>query len=121
MLVKHLKNSNLSLKNNERFKFDVNFYQMPYYWLRFGYLLKILTFIFLVLYLPYTVVLAVLSLITPTFLKSNTVIQIRKKTENFKKCRHYLRILLEKSPDHMLMDYHFYKMSIYLKLASLIT
>jgi hypothetical protein len=87
---------------------------------RFGIFLKIFTAIYLTLYIPYKVILAIVGFIMPTFLRSNTVIQIRKKSENFKKCRHYLRILLEKSPDHMLMDNHFFKMSIYLKLASLI-
>ena len=88
--------------------------------MRFGIFLKIFTAIYLTLYIPYKVILAIVGFIMPTFLRSNTVIQIRKKSENFKKCRHYLRILLEKSPDHLLMDNHFFKMSIYLKLASLI-
>lgn len=47
--------------------------------------------------------------------------QFQKKLENFKKVKHYLQLLKEK-PAHpqLCYDNHFYKMSIYIKMASLI-
>jgi hypothetical protein len=80
----------------------------------------LLSALFVILYGPYKLIISCLWILSPLS-KLNTVIQIKKKAENFRKVRTYLRILKEKVPNELYFDNHFYKMSIYVKLASLIT
>ena len=66
--------------------FERDFYGDEHYWFKFGIMLKLVTLVYLVLYIPYRLMLGVLSIFHPLS-KLNTVIQLRKKHENFLKCK----------------------------------
>lgn len=101
------------------FNFEIDFYGRENRWTSFGALLKIFSFLYIILYGPCKLLISFLWIFSPLS-KLNTVIQLKKKAENFRKVRYYITLLKEKMNGTQYFDYHFYKMSIYMKLASLI-
>jgi len=64
--------------------------------MKFGFFLKIFTIIYLVFYTPLRLLVNMIWILQP-FSKLNTILQLKKKAENFKKCRYYIRILKSKT------------------------
>jgi hypothetical protein len=61
-------------KISSPFNFDDDFYERPNYWLRFGIVLKFLTFLYVILYGPYRLILAIQKIIVPLLKNFNTAI-----------------------------------------------
>jgi len=64
--------------NSEPFDYERDFYGETNYWFRVSLPLKIVTFIYLVLYFPLRVAVGLLSLLSPLN-QLNTILQIQKK------------------------------------------
>lgn len=68
----------------------------------------------------YFLLLRVMSILSPLS-KLNTVIQLKKKVSQFKKCWQYVKVLKEETSTKLYFDMHYYKYSYFLKFSSLIS
>lgn len=68
----------------EDFDYDRDFYGQQDRWLSFNPIAKLFTLMYLIVYGPYKLALNIVWIISPLS-KLNTVIQLKKKADNFKK------------------------------------
>ena len=117
LLMDTLKNKS---KPQEKFCFEQDFYSQHNYWFKAAIPLKLVALFYIVLLIPLSSIIGFLSILSPLN-QLNTVLQIKKKQTTINKCQMYLQILSQKIDGDNYFDHHFYMLSVYSKLQSLIT
>ena len=83
-----------TLVSKDTFEFPGDFYGDTNYWLKTSLPMRLIIVIFMVLYLPMTLVLKSLLMILSPFDKFNIVISLTKKLQGFRKAKLYLSQLI---------------------------
>ena len=107
----------------EKFDFDRDFYGEQGFWTKKNsWVMRIMALIFAIIYYPYNMIID-LFLYLQSFDWLNCIVMIKRKKHQMNQCSNYLKILkFEKPNDNQNMfDFHFYKIAIYSKFASLLT
>ena len=84
--------------------------------------MRLVALLFAVIYHPYTKMIEFFNLIS-IIVWLNCTVMIRMKKHQIDQCANYLKILKYETPtlSQNLFDFHFYKMAVYTKFASLLT
>ena len=106
--------------DNNSLDLEEQFYSKKNYWTTLKPLSKFFFMIYLALVMPYSVLLKFIMILGPLS-KLNTVMQIRSKNIQLKKCAAYLKQLKKPNEGINQFDHHFYKLAVFIKFCSLIT
>mmetsp|Transcript_3387 Transcript_3387/g.5698 ORF Transcript_3387/g.5698 Transcript_3387/m.5698 type:complete len:563 (-) Transcript_3387:73-1761(-) len=111
------------LQAMKQFDFERDFYGEKDYWTgRNSGVLRAMAFVFAVIYYPYKLVIQ-LFMVLRKFSMLNCVVMVKRKKHQMTQCEYYLRVLKHELPakNQNLFDFHFYKLAIFSKFASLLT
>lgn len=112
---------------SQKFDFERDFYGEAGFWTRKNsYVMRIMAFIFAIIYHPYNMIIQsflFIQKLTVSVDMLNCIVMIKRKKHQMNQCAIYLKILKLERPqrNQNMFDFHFYKLAIYSKFASLLT
>lgn len=114
---------NYQMSEHSRFNFERDFYGLDGYWTnQNSKSIRIAALILAIIYYPYKTIIDFF-IYLQKYDMFNCLVMIKKKRYQMRQCENYLRILKHEKPtrNQNMFDFHFYKMAIYSKFASLLT
>ena len=111
------------MHEESRFNFERDFYGLDGYWThQNSKSIRLAAFIMAIIYYPYKAIIYFLFYLK-RYDMFNWIVMIKKKRYQMIQCENYLRILKYENPTRYqnMFDFHFYKMAIYSKFASLLS
>ena len=111
------------MSEESRFNFEQDFYGLDGYWThQNSNSIRVAALIMAIIYYPYNTIIYFLHYLN-RYDMFNWIVMIKKKRYQMSQCENYLRILKYEKPtrNQNMFDFHFYKMAIYSKFASLLT
>lgn len=106
-----------------KFDFDRDFYGHEAFWTSGNSLaMRFMALIFAFLYYPYSLLIRLFACLE-RFNCLNCIVMCQRKKHQIIQCQNYLRILKREKPqpNQNMFDFHFYKLAIYTRFASLLT
>lgn len=126
-ILERLLTRSIQLANGDepdsKFDFDRDFYGREAYWIsRTSLTMRLMALIFAFLYYPYSLIIR-LFMCLERFDCLNCIVMCQRKKHQIVQCQNYLRILKREKPqpNQNMFDFHFYKLAIYTRFASLLT
>ena len=107
----------------DKFDFERDFYGQQGFWTsKNSWFMRIIALLFGVIYYPYSWMIEVFLFLSKIDWLNFTVM-IKRKKHQMQQCAAYLKILKLERPNknQNMFDFHFYKLAIYSKFASLLT
>jgi hypothetical protein len=90
LLMKALSNENKKagsyVVDKSAFDYETDFYGRKNYWFKISLPMKIITFLYLIMFFPCRIAIGLLSFLSPLS-QLNIVLSLEKKRESFKKCK----------------------------------
>lgn len=111
------------MSESSRFNFERDFYGLDGYWTNQNSIsIRIAALILAIIYYPYKTIIEFF-IFVQRFDIVNCVVMINNKRYQLRMCEKYLMILKHEKPtrNQNMFDFHFYKMAIYSKFASLLS